>query len=313
VKQRASQNGNRRKTGFKIISIVLALLLWFYVVNEGSYGAGQNVVTVDLLYENIPEGIQVVGPQQVQVKLWGVFQETEDIKPYVDLEGKTPGSYTLPVKLGAVMGALFTSVEPKSINVTLQATQELIVPVRYKILAEPPAGYTLIDLITEPEQCLIRGEQEMTKQVNAVLCSVDLSTTRSISSLELKVTPLDQKGQAITQGLEVFPDKIKVIAVVAEQKGFKEVPLKIQSEGEPGAGYQLVSIQLQPATVQIAGSQGDIAGIREINTPVININELDQSLTQQLDLEAPSGTTLYPAQVLAIIEIEAITENEEEL
>jgi YbbR domain-containing protein len=55
----------------------------------------------------------VQGPRQVKVKLWGVFQENQDIKPYVDLEGKKPGVYTLPVRLGAVMGALFTSVEPK--------------------------------------------------------------------------------------------------------------------------------------------------------------------------------------------------------
>lgn len=64
-----------------------------------------------------------------------------------------------------------------------------------------------------------------------------------------------------------------------------------------------------------SGSQGAIAGIGEINTPIININELNQSLTRQLDLEAPGGTTLYPTQILAIIEIEEIIEkqNEEEL
>lgn len=312
MKQHPSQNGNRRKTGFKIISIVLALLLWFYVVNEGSYGTGQNIVNVDLIYENIPEGMQVEGPQQVKVKLWGVFQETEDIKPYVDLEGKKPGSYTLPVKLRAVIGALFTSVEPKSIKVTLEATEELIVPVKYNIQAGPPAGYTLIDLITEPERCLIRGEKDITQQVSSVLCSVDLSNTRSISSLEFKVIPLDVKGEAISQGLEIIPDTVKIIAVVGEQKGFKEVPLTVRSEGEPAAGYRLKSIELQPATVQIAGSQGAIAGISEINTPIIDINEIDQSFTRQLDLEAPSGTTLYPAQVLAIIEIEEITETEDE-
>jgi hypothetical protein len=127
VKQ--APNQNRKKTGFKIISVILSLLLWFYVVNEGSYGAGQNILSVDLIYENVPEGIQVEGPRQVQVKLWGVFQENQDIKPYVDLEGKKPGVYTLPVRLGAVIGALFTSVEPKNVNVTLLATQETIVPV----------------------------------------------------------------------------------------------------------------------------------------------------------------------------------------
>ncbi|MGI6421698.1 MAG: YbbR-like domain-containing protein [Syntrophomonadaceae bacterium] len=308
-------NQNRKKTGFKIISVILSLLLWFYVVNEGSYGAGQNILSVDLIYENVPEGIQVEGPRQVQVKLWGVFQENQDIKPYVDLEGKKPGVYTLPVRLGAVIGALFTSVEPKNVNVTLLATQETIVPVKYNIKASPPSGYTLIDIITEPERCLIKGEQDLAQQVTSVLCPVDLSTTRSISSLEVRGIPVDQQGQAITSGLEIVPETFKIIAVVGEQKGFKEVPLKVRFEGEPAPGYRLKSIELQPSTVQIAGSQGAIAGIGEINTPIININELNQSLTRQLDLEAPGGTTLYPTQILAIIEIEEIIEkqNEEEL
>ena len=148
-----------------------------------------------------------------------------------------------------------------------------------------------------------------------MLCPVDLSTTRSISSLEVRGIPVDQQGQAITSGLEIVPETFKIISVVGEKKGFKEVPLKVRFEGEPAPGYRLKSIELQPSTVQIAGSQGAIAGIGEINTPIININELNQSLTRQLDLEAPGGTTLYPTQILAIIEIEEIIEkqNEEEL
>ena len=100
-------NQNRKKTGFKIISVILSLLLWFYVVNEGSYGAGQNILSVDLIYENVPEGIQVEGPRQVQVKLWGVFQENQDIKPYVDLEGKKPGVYTLRSGWGQLLGIIY--------------------------------------------------------------------------------------------------------------------------------------------------------------------------------------------------------------
>jgi hypothetical protein len=55
-----------------------------------------------------------------------------------------------------------------------------------------------------------------------VLCPVDLSTTRSISSLEVKGIPVDQQGQAITSGLEIVPETFKIIAVVGEQKDLKK-------------------------------------------------------------------------------------------
>jgi hypothetical protein len=60
VKQ--APNQNHKKTGLKIISVILSLLLWFYVVNEGSYGAGQNILSVDLIYEMYPRDYRCRGP-----------------------------------------------------------------------------------------------------------------------------------------------------------------------------------------------------------------------------------------------------------
>lgn len=313
MNQDQNRNSNRKKNGLKIISVILALLLWFYVVNEGSYGTGQNTVKVDLIYENIPEGMQAGGPEQVEVRLWGVFQETREIKPYIDLEGKEAGVYDLPVKLHPVMGVMFTSVEPRTVSVTLKEMQETIVPVSYNISGKPPAGYQLMEVITEPERCLITGDQETTGQVTSVVCQVDLSNARSISTFELQVSARDNNGQPVNGGLQIVPSAVKVIAVVEQVKGYKEVPLKAISEGEPAAGYRLKEIRLDPAAVQVVGSNLAVEALKEINTPLINIDEADQSFTVQIELEAPEGLKLYPAQVLAEIELEEILAEEEEL
>ncbi|MGI6468141.1 MAG: hypothetical protein ACOX0Q_03830 [Syntrophomonadaceae bacterium] len=36
----------QKKTGLKIISVIMAVLLWAYVVNQGSAASGQNLVQV---------------------------------------------------------------------------------------------------------------------------------------------------------------------------------------------------------------------------------------------------------------------------
>ncbi len=311
MKQTRNNDNSRERTGFKIVSVIMALLLWFYVVNEGSYQVGQNNVAVDLIYDNVQEGMQVQGPEEVTVKLWGVFQETGEIQASVDLEGKEAGVYTLPVKLHPVVGVLFTSVEPKTVNVTLEELQEIIVPVNYNISAKPPAGYQLMDVLTEPERCLIKGNQEAANQVTSVVCQVDLSAAKSIESFELKVTARDKDGNQVDGGLEIVPAAVKVIAVVDETKGYKEVPIIALSEGEPAAGYRLKNIILDTSTVKIVGSSLAVEAVKEINTGKINIGEADQSFTVNIDLQSPKGIKLYPAEVVAEIEIEKINEDEE--
>jgi len=311
VKQTQDRDSNRKKNGFKIISVILALLLWFYVVNEGSYQIGQNNVAVDLIYDNIQEGLQVQGPEQVTVRLWGVFQETGDIQASVDLEGKAAGVYTLPVKMHPVVGVLFTSVEPKTVNVTLEEIQEIIVPVNYNISANPPAGYQLLDLLTEPERCLIKGNQEEANRVTSVVCQVDLSTTKAINSFEIKVTARDKDGNPVGGGLEIVPAAVKVIAVVDEIKEYKEVPIIAVSEGEPATGFRLKDIKLDTSTVKIVGNTLTVNVINDINTGKIDINGADQSFTLTIDLQAPEGIKLYPGEVAAEIEIEKIIEDEE--
>lgn len=311
MKQIPSRDKRWEKNGLRIISVILSLLLWFYVVNEGAYQVGQNSVTVDLVYENIQEGIQVHGPEQVKVRLWGVFQETGDIEAYIDLQDREAGVYTVPVKLHPVRGVLFTSLDPKTVNVVLEQMQEVIVPVNYYISGQPPAGYQLIDIFTEPERCLIMGNQEEANKVASVLCQVDLTNSRSINSFEMNVTPRDKEGNPVNGELEIIPATVKVIAVVEEIKGHKEVPIVAVSEGEPAAGYQLKDIILDSNSVKIVGNHLALEAINEINTGNIDINGVDQSFELTIDLQAPQGIKLYPNQVVAQIEIEQIIEDEE--
>ncbi len=311
MEQTRSSDEQGKKNGLKIVSLILALLLWFYVVNEGSFRVGQNNVAVDLLYDNLQEGIQVQGPEQVTIKLWGVFQETGEIQAHVDLAGKGPGVYTLPVKLKPVVGVLFTSVEPKTVNVTLEELQEIIVPVNYNIIAQAPAGYQLKDLLTEPEHCLVKGDQEQALRVASVVCQVDLSHSKSINTFELRVRAHDKDGNPVDSGLEIIPAVVKVIAVVDEIKAYKEVPIMVFSEGQPAAGYQLKNIRLDTSSVQIVGSSLAVETVKEINTGKIDINEVAQSFSLKVELQAPEGIKLYPSQVMAEVEIEKIVEDEE--
>lgn len=300
---------DRTKTYLKAISLILTLLLWFYVVNEGAdYQIGQEVIDVKLEYKNVAEGLQVDGPNQVKVELWGIIQEAGQITASVDLAQKGPGTYNVPVDLKSVTGVLFTRVNPRTVNIKLEEIQENTVPVNYKVILNPPEGYELMDIVTEPERCLIRGDQDLVNQVSSAVCQVDLSNVKSMSTLELQLTAVD-KGNNKVAGVRIVPNTVKVFAIVEQTKAIKEVPVKAVVDGQAAEGYRVNNIMLSDEIVKIIGPSSMINNINELNTKPINLNNSDQSFTATIELDIPEGITVYPREIQANLEIGKTTEN----
>src|SRR5512137_1168808 len=96
-----------KKTGLKIASIIMALLLWFYILNQGDVPIGGKKVQVDLQYNNVAAELHAKGPTSVTVTMWGSLHGTAEIQAYVDLSGLGKGAHQVPVKLKTIQGTMF--------------------------------------------------------------------------------------------------------------------------------------------------------------------------------------------------------------
>lgn len=300
--QKMKQDQTKRR-GLKVVSVVLSILLWFYVVNQGELTAGQNSIDVELQYYNVPDGIKITGPSQVSVRLWGVMKETGKITAYVDLEGLDEGTYHLPVKVEPVTGAMFTSVQPQKVDIVLEKLQEHIVPVNYQITRNPPAGYDLLDLVIVPEKCVVKGEESNVGQVTSVVAQVDLSNIQDISSLKVKLLARDVNGKLVSEGINIIPEKVAVYAVVSEKKTSKEVPVTAATSGQVAEGYNLAAVNVEPATALILGNETILQDIESVATEQIDLNEHKESFHQQVKLAVPEGSKVYPETVTVLVDI----------
>ena len=78
-----------RNIGLKIISVVLAILLWLYVMNQGQISTRQSVLEADLNYINLSDGLTVDGPTPVSVRQPAPSATgTKDSAQLVQLKGK---------------------------------------------------------------------------------------------------------------------------------------------------------------------------------------------------------------------------------
>lgn len=298
-----------RRPGLKIISVLLAILLWMYVVSEGEISTGRDYTEITLQYYNLPSGLTVSESQTVSVRLWGNFKQTGDITAYVDLASLSPGEYNLPVKVKPVTGAMFTSVKPDKVKVQLQRLKENMVPIEYEVRQNPPSGYKLAEVVIEPSKCLIKGDQSSVNQVTKVIAPVNLGGVKDISSFKVQLVARDANGDNVTD-VSLVPSLVSVYAAVEQQKQTGNFVVKSQFTGKVAEGYGVSGSQTDPETVSVLGPIEVLSKLTSMDTAKIELTNKKDSFSQVVNVTAPPGASVYPAQVTVTVDIIKLPENE---
>jgi YbbR domain-containing protein len=292
----------KRTIGLKIASILMAVLLWFYVVNQGSLTATQSLAEVKLRFYNLAEGYAVKAPETVSVRIWGPVEDASEIIAFVDLSGIGAGSFSLPVNIEPVRGALFVSVEPKEVMVEIEAVSERQVPIIYEISQPPPPGYKLIEVITIPDKCLIRGTQYNVENLKAV-CSINLSNTRDIDTFTLPLSIRDVSGNVIEDNIKIVPATVLVYTVVSQEFSTKKVKVVPDIASSEQAELRIARVEVLPEYVTIAGTAEAIKGVNQISTEKIMIDSNMEYVVNNYKVVAPAGLSVYPSVVNVNIEL----------
>ncbi|MGS0765526.1 CdaR family protein [Syntrophomonas curvata] len=308
---KAANPKKKSTVGLKLISVILAVLLWIYIGNQGGNTPRQNTVQADLQYVHLGDGLSVKqAPQKVSVTMWGNYGGSSNVMAYVDLGGLSAGTHLVPVNLEPVPGAMFTRVNPKEVEVVLTRPQQREFRVEYQINGEPPAGYELLDTVITPDKCIVSGEDNILSRVSRVVCPVDLANSTGVDSLRLRPQARDAKGNAINEGLRIVPETVIVHTAVSQKMTSRELMVKAQFKGIVAEGYRVKEVAIEPVKASIISKQELPAEQGELVTAEIDLAGKKQSFSQEVALQIPSGAKVYPAQVLVEVSIEKIPAEE---
>src|ERR1700686_3226424 len=128
----------------KIVSLILAIMLWMAIANQASSEIG---LEVPLEYRNIPSQLEITGDMTstVQVRLRGspnIIKDitAKDVSTTVDLSKMRTGDKIValsPQNVQAPFGAEVIRVNPSSVRFNLERTMTKIVPVVPAISGPP--------------------------------------------------------------------------------------------------------------------------------------------------------------------------------
>jgi hypothetical protein len=153
-----------RHFGLKVLSLAVAMLLWWTVAREPE---AEVLMNVPIEFYQVPKALQFsseVSPH-VQLRVRGsarVLRELGqmDIHPVIDLSGATQGERTYPIRASSIRmpkGAEIEQIIPAQLRLSLDRPEQRVVPVRARITGSLVSGFHIVATTVVPPTVMIDG------------------------------------------------------------------------------------------------------------------------------------------------------------
>ncbi|MBF0495829.1 MAG: hypothetical protein HQK58_04535 [Deltaproteobacteria bacterium] len=259
----------------KILSVVLAFLLWGFVVGEKDSEVG---VTVPLELVNVPADTAITNdiPADVSLRFKGPrnlvrnLSERGMIKT-IDLKDMKPGVNTinlLPESFPVPRGLELIRVSPSSLIIYL----ERIITKRLRVMAslegEPADNFAVTKVVVKPDSIIVSGSKS------------ELSATDFLWTAPIDINDI-QKNLDITTPLEKYSRLLKVlesdaihVQVIVEPKidlhTFRDVPVVVKG---PEYTYR---VQPDKVTLTATGTVDQIKSALKGSPPQVTLDLSDK-------------------------------------
>lgn len=187
--------GMMENWGLKLISLIFAAVLWFFVMGERRHEVG---FPVPLNLENIPKGLMVANevPNFIDVRISGprtllMNLSPQDISISVDLRDLKPGLTSfkrLDERLNIPSALKVTRLSPSFVDVKLERIRDKDVPIRVPLTGTPAEGFQVAEVLLKPDKAVVEGAESELKDVREVTTDdVDVSGVSESFSMMVPV------------------------------------------------------------------------------------------------------------------------------
>lgn len=165
-----------RHVGLKLLSVMLAVMLWMVIAGEETVERG---LRVPLELQQFPPGLELLGdvPTTADVRVRGAAGTLSRLSPgdvvaVVDLRGARSGErlfHLTPEQVRAPFGVEVVQVTPSTVAVAFENAASRSVPIRPAVEGRPAPGYVVGKITADPPQVDIVGPQSAVRRVAEAL------------------------------------------------------------------------------------------------------------------------------------------------
>lgn len=302
--------------GLKLLSLVLAFLIWLLVANidnpttsEIFKGVDIQVINADSVTE-IDKTFDIISEDSVVIKVTerkSVLNSLSgsDFTVVADMENLNDMN-TVPLTVTCSNPSVsWDEIEmvPSSMKVKVEQRKQMEFPINVVTNGKPKNGYEVGQTeVVQGKTVQIAGPESMLNRIGQVKATVLTANIETNQRLTATLEIYDKNGDQIkapqinrlqikdSSGVLLTENKVMVDVTVWEI--MSDIPLELETTGSPRDGYQVSAINTLPVTVSLVGTQEALARLNGkiiLQTPV-DLSDATESFTVELDLNETLNT-----------------------
>lgn len=273
---------------YAVLSLILATLLWGYVLMTKNPARTKTFQNVSLSFESGTEADLILRKLMVYGKVSDVLKPVsvtvsapltdiskireKDITATVSLSDvPAAGTYQLEIKAKSSIGSV-VNIEPSTVEIEVDDIVSRLVSISYDFVGELPEGYWHDTPVLSDVTATIEGARSNIEKVDKAICYIDLTgVTESVNSLKL-LSIIDSEGNEMERS-----DFKSVIPSVSVQ--MRVLPHKHVSIGYDIADidqlpdiFEVQNVTLNYDSLDIAAPAEVLAGITELTADPVYLS-----------------------------------------
>lgn len=290
--------------GYKLLSVVLAALLWLVVIN--SQDPMETVAFEDIPVTIINEDALTAKdkiPEIVEGDTISVVVEARrsvcekltrsDIVAVADFE-KVSVTDAVPIDV-SVAGYSEREVEiVRGLNQVMKLRLEDSITKDFKVkistMGQTKEGYVIGDMIASPNVISLTGSSTQISKVKEVVLMVDVDNISQDSQAKGIPVIYDMNGE-IVDSSKVTMSTEEVAATIPVLKT-KVVKIAVNTVGDPAPGYEVGTISYQPEYVTVAGTSSELLLLGSTLEAQCDVTAQDGIVEKNIDISSLWTETL---------------------
>ncbi|MBQ8117227.1 MAG: hypothetical protein IJ147_04135 [Lachnospiraceae bacterium] len=312
----------------KLISLALAFLLWFLVVEIGDPKDDQDMGNVAVrltntqlldeenkVYEVLDNTnvvrVTVTAPKSVLSQL-----RSSDIVAEADVS-KITELNTVPIDLSVstVSGVTEIKGSPESVKLNIEEKASKYVSLNCTTVGTVADGYVVTAMVPDQNRIEVSGPKSIVDQIRYAGAQIDVTDATGNLTANVDITLYDAAGNVLEQNK--ISKNVDHVKMSVEVLAVKQVPVNFTVSGAPEKGYMIsADPTCDVESVKLAGSLYSLSRAYGITIPegVLDVTGATEDKTFVVDIREylPENTKLgdstYNGKVSITVPVEAIVE-----
>ncbi len=316
-----TETNNTNKSGkhFTIaLSILIAILFWFYVVNVENPVSDTNISPVPVVLQGeatlSEQGLLVTSTSRNNVTVKAVGKRKSflklfhsNLKLYVDVSGiDTAGDYNLTGKIAPDPSKIDASLvlsEKENFTLTVRVEEEAHkdIPIKAEFRGTVAAGYAVEPILLSQTSLRLSGPADVMERVSHAVLVVNGTGLKESIQENLGLVIMDAEGHPINEAN--LHAETSLIGVQMPVVKLYDVPLNVDIVSDTGFSPADVRLEITPPTLSLSGDASILEGMTELSLGSVNLSEIFNSKTKRFPIVLPEGVKNHGAETEASVTV----------